>query len=123
MTLVLLALASAAGAVCRYGVDLLVSGKRAGVFPWGTWVINVSGALLLGLLVGAAGGGAVQGRVITVLGTGFLGAFTTFSTFTVETLTLVETGAYRTAAVNVAATLAAGLAAAGLGLAVGAVWW
>lgn len=123
MTVLLLALASAAGAVCRYGVDLLVSGRRDGVFPWGTWVINVSGALLLGLLVGAADAGAVSGTVLAVLGTGFLGAFTTFSTFTVETLTLVEAGAYRTAARNVAATLAAGLAAAALGLAAGAVWW
>ena len=123
MTVLLLALASAAGAVCRYGVDLLVQGRRDGVFPWGTWVINVSGALLLGLLVGAADRAVLPGGLVPVLGTGFLGAFTTFSTFMVETLTLVEAGAYRAAAVNVAASLVAGLLAAGLGLMAAALWW
>jgi CrcB protein len=119
MTLLAVALASAVGAPARYLVDRLIAARNRGAFPWGTLVINVSGAFLLGLLVGMGAHHGLSKRTVVVLGTGFCGAYTTFSTFSVETVRLVEERAFGKAAMNVAVSLGAGLlaAAAGLGLA------
>jgi CrcB protein len=110
--------AAAVGAPLRHLVDGLVSDRIQGPFPWGTLVVNVAGSFILGLVTGLVlyqGAAAVER---TVLGTGFCGALTTFSTFTYETVRLVEEGAVRAAVLNVAASVAATFAAAGLGLAV-----
>jgi CrcB protein len=120
MTLALVMLAAAAGAPLRYVVDQLVQRRRDGAFPAGTLTINVTGSLLLGLLTGLAAHHGLPPQTLTVLGTGLLGAYTTFSTFTYETVRLLEDGALLEAALNVLVSLALGLAAAagGLGLAV-----
>lgn len=110
--------AAGAGAVARYLIDVSVRRRTAGAFPWGTLVVNVSGSLLLGLLTGF---GLQHGLSTTgglVLGTGFCGAYTTFSTFSFETVKLLEEGAMGAALRNAVGNLAACAlaAAAGLGL-------
>jgi CrcB protein len=119
MTLLTVALASAVGAPARYLVDRFVAARNRGAFPWGTLVINVSGAFVLGVLVGMGAHHGLSKQAVAILGTGFCGAYTTFSTFSVETVRLVEEKAFAKAALNVGVSVLAGLlaAAAGLGLA------
>lgn len=108
---VLLVLAGGAiGAPLRYVTDLVVQSVHTWVFPWGTFVVNVLGSLLLGLVAGAVDVGA-PGWVLTVVGTGVCGALTTFSTFGYETVRLVEEGALTEAVANLAASLLVGLVA------------
>ena len=116
MRLVLIALAGAAGALTRYGV-----GNAVGVrtFPWATLAINVVGSFLLGLLLQAAPG-RLDDDVRVALGVGFLGAFTTFSTFSYETVTMLRDGRAGAAALYVATSVVVGVAAAALGFRVGA---
>jgi CrcB protein len=116
----LLAVAGAAalGAVCRYLLDQVVQHRYGGAFPWGTVVINVSGSLLLGLVTGLATSHGLPAVPTAVVGTGFLGGYTTWSTYLWETFSLAEGGAPGLAALNLLGSLAVGLlaAAAGLGL-------
>jgi CrcB protein len=116
MTLALVMLAAAVGAPLRYLVDRAVQHRRDSAFPLGTFTINVTGSLLLGLLTGLTLHHGLSPRLETVLGTGLLGAYTTFSTFGYETIRLLEDGAVYEAALNVAASLTCGLAAAAAGL-------
>ncbi|GGY42829.1 fluoride efflux transporter CrcB [Streptomyces djakartensis] len=99
------------GAPLRYLTDRAVQSRHDSVFPWGTFTVNVTGCLILGLLTGAAG------QLQLLLGTGLCGALTTYSTFSYETLRLAETGARLHAFLNVAASVTAGLAAASAGTA------
>ncbi|MFJ8716385.1 fluoride efflux transporter CrcB [Streptomyces violaceus] len=99
------------GALLRYLTDRAVQSRHGSGFPWGTFTVNVTGCLVLGLLTGAAS------HLQLLLGTGLCGALTTYSTFSYETLRLAETGARLQAAVNVAASVAAGLGAAFAGAA------
>lgn len=116
----LVAAFGALGAVSRYAVDGWVSDTARGQFPWGTLVINVAGSFALGVLVELT-----TSRLLphpnwrVALGIGFLGAFTTFSTFTYETVRLAEDSAYTLALVNIAAMTFLGLVAAAAGLLVG----
>lgn len=113
MTVLLLVIGAAVGAPLRYLIDQLVRGRHDSVFPWGTFVVNVTGSLILGLLAGLpAPAGATA-----LVGVGFCGAFTTYSTFGYETLRLVQDGARLYAVLNAAASVAAGLAAGYAGLA------
>lgn len=108
-----------AGAPARYGVDLVLSSGPTG-FPWSTFAVNIAGAFALGLLLEALaaspGPAGRQRRARLVLGTGFLGAFTTYSSFAVQLDQLGRQGQAGMAAGYAAASLAAGLAAATLGL-------
>jgi fluoride exporter len=113
--------AAAIGAPARYVIDGLVQDHTDGTFPWGTLVVNVSGCLALGVITGLGLYHGVGGTTRTVFGTGGMGAYTTFSTFTFETIRLAEEGAVNRAMRNVAANFVLGLAAAGAGLAVVAV--
>jgi len=113
--------AAGIGAPARYLVDGWVQDRTGGTFPWGTFAVNVSGCLALGLLTGLGLSHDLDGTVRTVVGTGGLGAYTTFSTFTFETVRLAEEGAVDLAFRNAAAGLLVGLAAASAGLAVTAV--
>ena len=115
--LLLVALGGAVGAPARYLTDRWVSARTDG-FPWGTITVNVVGSLLLGVLAGFAGGTASW--LLTLAGTGFCGALTTFSTFSYETVRLVEEGRSRTAVANVALSLLVGLTACAAGYALGA---
>jgi len=113
--------AGALGACVRYVLDGAIGDRTEGVFPWGTFTINVSGSFVLGLLTGFGLFHAFPAAPRLVLGTGFCGAYTTFSTFTFETVRLLEEGAVAEAVLNAAATFAAGAAAAGLGLVLAAL--
>lgn len=82
MTYLWVAIGGFFGAIARFKISGWLNGRR--VFPWGTFLINVSGSFLLGLLIGAD----VRGSWQLLLGTGFMGAFTTFSTFHLEAIRL-----------------------------------
>ncbi|MEU1164116.1 fluoride efflux transporter CrcB [Streptomyces sp. NPDC005921] len=111
------------GAPLRYLTDRAVQARHDSVFPWGTFVVNVTGCLILGLLTGAASAGAAGPHLQLLLGTGLCGALTTYSTFSYETLRLTETGAGLYAAANVVASLVAGLGAAFAGVAIARAVW
>ena len=113
--------AAGVGAPARYLVDGLVQDRTGGAFPWGTFVVNVSGCFLLGVLTGLGMYHDLDPTVRTVVGTGGLGAYTTFSTFTFETVRLAEEGAVNEALRNATASFVVGLAAASLGIAIAAV--
>lgn len=112
MTLVLVLLGGAVGAPVRYLADGWVTARTSGPFPWGTFAVNVVGSLALGLLAAAA-----PGWLLALGGVGVCGALTTFSTFSFETVRLLEQGRSGVAVLNVAGSAAVGLAAAALG------WW
>lgn len=111
----LVMLGAAAGAAARWALDRAVQRRHDSLFPWGTFVINVSGSLLLGGILAAAASGPAPVELVAVAGTGFAGAFTTFSTFALETLTLLEQRARRLALLNVVLSVVVGLAAATAG--------
>jgi CrcB protein len=113
----LVAVAGAVGAPLRYVVDVLVSERSAGAFPLGTMVVNVSGAFVLGLITGLAMYHGLPKSSREILGTGLIGAYTTFSTFSLETMQLLEDGELQQALTNVAVSLVAGALAAAAGLA------
>ena len=116
MTVLLVILGGALGAPVRYATDVVVQRLHGTTYPWGTWTVNVAGSFVLGVV--AASGPA---WVTTLVGTGFCGALTTFSTFGYETVRLAEEGETATAVSYVVGSLAAGLAAAALGWALGSV--
>lgn len=109
------------GAPTRYIADQIVNARAGGEFPWGTFVVNTVGAFVLGLVSGLATYHRIGNLPATVVGTGFCGALTTFSTFSYETVRLLEEGTPRGAAWNVIGSLVLGLGAAGAGLALAAV--
>lgn len=109
-------LAGAAGALGRYGVGRWAKEHVGAGFPFGTFAVNVLGSLLLGLVLGAGLQGALSERAKLALGTGFCGALTTFSTFSVESVRLLEEGRWARGLGYVGLSLALGLAAAALGL-------
>ncbi|MFF2810255.1 fluoride efflux transporter CrcB [Streptomyces sp. NPDC058000] len=109
----LLVIAGAAvGAPLRYLTDRAVQKRHDTVFPWGTFTVNVVGCFVLGVLTGAVTRGAAPHSFQLLLGTGLCGALTTYSTFSYETMRLVESGAGRYATANVVGSIVAGLGAA-----------
>ena len=115
MTVLLVLIGGALGAPVRYVVDLMVQSRHDSVLPWGTFVVNAAGSLVLGATAGgvAAAGGAHW--LLTLVGTGFCGALTTFSTFSFETVRLAEEGALGAAAINAAGSVVVGAAACAAG--------
>ncbi|MEU2250765.1 fluoride efflux transporter CrcB [Streptomyces sp. NPDC019224] len=120
----LLVIAGAAiGAPLRHLTDRAVRSRRHTALPWGTFIVNTAGCLFLGLLTGAAAAGAASSHLHLLLGTGFCGALTTYSTFSYETLRLAEDGARFHAVANVVASVVTGLGAAFAGVTLaGALW-
>ncbi len=109
-------LVGGSGAIGRFLLDSVI-GERAGrSFPYGTFAVNISGALLLGLLAGLG----VQGNLYLIVGTAALGSYTTFSTWMLENHRLAEDSEIPRAIVNVLLSLAVGFGAALLGHAIGA---
>jgi CrcB protein len=104
------------GALARFLLDRLISARAGTDFPYGTLVINTSGSLLLGLLTGLV----LSTDALVLAGTATLGAYTTFSTWMLETHRLAEDGEILAAAINILLSLAVGIGAAALGRAIGA---
>jgi CrcB protein len=116
MQWLLIAIAGAVGAVTRYAVVRIAEPWGPAAFPSGTLAVNVSGSLILGFLVTfllERGGLSNEARL--ALTVGLLGAYTTFSTFSVETLTLMQDGRWGFAVANVGLSIGAALAAAWAG--------
>lgn len=120
-TVVAVGVAGFFGAMARYGLEGFVSSRDGGSFPWGTLVVNVSGSLVIGFLFAVL----IEGRVVvvpwlrTAMTVGFVGAYTTFSTLTLETFRLVEEGSLGLAGANAFGSLAIGLVAVYVGVVVG----
>ncbi|NRQ35289.1 fluoride efflux transporter CrcB [Nonomuraea sp. NN258] len=111
MTILLVVLGAAVGAPLRYLADRAVQARHDSVFPWGTLSVNVAGSAVLGFVAGMD----VGEGVLALVGTGFCGALTTYSTLGFETVRLVEQGARLQAAANALVSIVAGLGAASLG--------
>ena len=119
-TIVAIALAGAAGALARYGLEGLVSRRSGGAFPWGTFVVNVSGAFALGFLFTLMTEQLTTAPWLrSAVTIGFLGAYTTFSTLSLETYRLIEDGSVALAAANALGSLGAGILAVYLGVVAG----
>ncbi|MET9657370.1 fluoride efflux transporter CrcB [Streptomyces sp. NPDC006510] len=123
MNWLLVVVGAAVGAPLRYLTDRAVQSRHDSVFPWGTFAVNVTGSLVLGLLTGAVTAGAASSHLQLLLGTGLCGALTTYSTFGYETLRLAEDGARSYAVANAVASVAAGLGAAFAGVALARALW
>ena len=113
MTVLLVFAGAILGAPLRYLADRSVQAKHDSLFPWGTLAVNISGCLVLGVLAGLGTG--LPSPLLALLGTGFCGALTTYSTFSFETMRLWEQRARFYAVANVAISLVAGLGAVLLG--------
>ncbi|WP_104090022.1 fluoride efflux transporter CrcB [Arthrobacter sp. GMC3] len=111
-----LTLAGGIGATARYVVDGFIRGKAPAGYPWPTTLINISGSLVLGFLTGLATDSVLPSGVTIVLGTGFLGGYTTFSTASYETVALVRDRRYAAALGNGLGLAIVAVAAAWLGL-------
>ena len=123
MTVVLVLLGGAVGAPLRYLTDLFVQSRHDSVFPWGTLTVNLAGSLLLGGVASAVVNVGAPTWLLTLLGTGFCGALTTFSTFGFETVRLVEDGSWLEALLNVTVSVVLGLAAVAAGWGVVTLVW
>src|ERR1700749_3638289 len=119
-TILAIGIAGSLGALARYGLDGVASRRLPTSFPWGTFVDNVSGALVLGFLLTLTTEQlATAPWLRSALTIGFLGAYTTFSTPQYETSRLLEDGALCLPAANVLGSAAAGLFAVYLGVVAG----
>jgi CrcB protein len=121
-TLAGLVVGGAVGAMARYLLGGAIHKRTNGPFPLSTFVINVTGSLVLGVVTGAVLYSGLANMVKIWVGTGFCGAFTTFSTFTFESVALVERGAVTVALRYALLSLLVATTAAAAGLALGAAW-
>ncbi len=111
----LVVLGAAVGAPLRFATDRFAQAWFGTAFPWGTFAVNVVGSFVLGAVVGAA----VSPELFALVGTGFCGALTTYSTFGLDTVVLAEGERRGAAALYAVGSVVAGLVAAGLGLLLG----
>src|SRR5687768_6859363 len=112
-TALLIAAAGAVGTLARYGLSGAVTAAFGTAFPWGTLLVNMLGCLAFGVLMQAWGATAMSDETRAVISIGFLGAFTTFSTFGYESLAKLQDGQWPLALANVVASVVLGI---------GAVW-
>lgn len=119
LMVLLVGAAGGLGAVARFMLDGVVRSRFATAIPWGTVAINVVGSGLLGLLVGSGLAGGMHPDIEVIAGVGFLGGFTTFSTASVETVRLLQSGRVGRGLINALGTAALALLAAGAGVGVG----
>ncbi len=123
MSALLVVIGAMIGAPLRYLTDRTVQARHDSAFPWGTFAVNVAGSFILGLLFAAGQAHGLSSRVMTLAGTGFCGALTTYSTFGYETVRLLEQRTRFYAAANVVASIVAGLGAAFCGAMVAHAIW
>jgi CrcB protein len=115
----LVALGAAVGAPARYLTDRAVQRMHRGVFPFGTFAVNMVACFVLGVVLGSAERGGASAHLVALLGTGFCGALSTYSTFSWETLRLAEEGHGGLALANALGSAALGLPAAVAGVLLG----
>ncbi|MDX6259471.1 MAG: fluoride exporter [Kribbellaceae bacterium] len=123
MKLLLVIAGAVVGAPLRYLTDRAIQSRHDSTFPWGTFTVNVIGSAILGFVVGASTAADAPHWVQLLVGTGFCGALTTYSTFSYETLRLWEQNSKIAAVTNVTTSILAGLGAAYLGLALSQSIW
>ncbi|GIF05399.1 fluoride efflux transporter CrcB [Actinoplanes siamensis] len=111
MTVLMVAVGAAIGAPLRYLTDRYLQARYGPAFPWGTLAVNAAGSLVLGLVLGSS----LPPGPTALVGTGFCGALTTYSTFSWEALTFARRGEPAKAFAYVLVSVLAGLGAAGLG--------
>lgn len=116
MNILLVLIGGGLGAVSRYVVSTLLVQKLGGGFAWGTATVNIAGCFLIGVAAGFTERLLVPRSLWLFLVTGFLGGFTTFSTFSLETVEELQGGALSKAFLNIGVNLAGGVAATILGL-------
>lgn len=110
MTVLMIVVGAGIGAPVRYTVDRFVSARHSSAFPWGTFAVNMAGSFILGLLY--AGVTSAPAEINALVGVGFCGALTTYSTFGYETVRLLETRSIGLAAWNAIGSVVLGLASA-----------
>lgn len=115
LVVIAIGLVGGVGAIARFALDGLVGGRAGRRFPFGTLAVNLLGAFVLGVLVGAA----VSGNAYRIFGTGLIGAFTTFSTWLFESHRLGEDGELGLGLLNFGVSLALGIGAAWVGRRIG----
>jgi fluoride exporter len=118
MTLLFVLAGAAVGAPLRYLTDRAIQARHDTVFPWGTLSVNVIGSLVLGAVAAGTTSGALPHQLQYLIGTGFCGALTTYSTLSYETLRLAEQNARLLATANLVGSVIAGLGGAFLGAAI-----
>jgi CrcB protein len=116
------AVAGGLGAPARYLVERAARARWAGAFPAGTFVVNVSGSLALGAVVGWTLEHGLDPDIRTVVGTGFLGAYTTFSAYAYEAIRVGECGQREVAVVYAVGSVIAASSAAAIGLLITGAW-
>lgn len=117
MTVIAVILAGALGAVLRFIVDSAIKHRRTHRFPWTTLLINLTGSAVIGVLAGAVIFHHSSPALLTILGTGFCGGYTTFSTASVESVRLIEQRQWSLALYNTFGTLLGTVGACATGLA------
>ncbi|WP_433492780.1 fluoride efflux transporter CrcB [Nocardia grenadensis] len=117
MTTVWIAVAGSAGAMARFVLDGVIKHRRTSQFPWATMVINVTGSLILGVVTGVVLFHGAARDLELIVGVGFCGGYTTFSTASFETVRLIQNQRYAAATGNAFGSLLITLAAGGAGLA------
>jgi CrcB protein len=114
----MIALGGAMGAIARYQLTTMIQSRMPSAFPWGTFVVNVSGCLVMGVVMTLLAERFVaQPNWRFLIPIGFIGAYTTFSTFEFETYRAVTDGAWLVGGLNVVASVLAGYVALWLGIA------
>lgn len=114
--ILMVAVGGAVGSAARYVLSGYIGSSFGGVFPWGTFAVNVIGCLVIGLLTGCLSSVGLSPSLRLLLVTGFCGGFTTFSTFANESLMLMKTADAIYTLLYIGASVAAGLAAAYAGM-------
>jgi CrcB protein len=121
VNVLLVALGGAIGSAARYLVGAFVANRFGPDFPWGTFIVNVSGSFLIGVILSLVGGGQLPAGARLFLAVGVMGGYTTFSTYSNETLQLVQGGEVGAAMFNALGQVVAGFIGVYLGVVLGRV--
>jgi CrcB protein len=119
MNVLYVALGGAIGSAARYLVGAFIANRFGPDFPWGTVIVNVSGSFLIGVILSLVGGGQLPAGARLFLAVGVMGGYTTFSTYSNETLQLIQGGEFGAATFNALGQVVAGLVGVYLGVVLG----
>jgi fluoride exporter len=119
LNVLLVALGGAIGSAARHLVGVFVANQFGPYFPWGTFIVNVSGSFFIGVILSFVGGGLLPAGAGPFLAVGIMGGYTTFSTYSHETLQLIQDGEIAAATFNALGQVVAGLVAVYLGVVLG----